>query len=45
MKLDSEGEVVAQVRYPFANHEWIEYMIEDREGNIVVVSADDLPPN
>ena len=45
MKLDSEGEIVAQVRYPATSYEWVEYIIEDREGNIVIVTADDLPPN
>ena len=44
MKIDSEGEIVAQIHFPFANYEWIEDIWEDLEGNIILLTADDLPP-
>ena len=45
VKLDPQGNIVANVQYAFSNYEWVEEIFLDLEGNIVIVSGDDIKPD
>lgn len=33
------------MKYEFANYEWVDDVVLDRDGNYIILTNDDLPPN
>lgn len=33
------------MQFPLEEYEWVEDIIEDKDGNIVILTGDDLPPH
>ena len=44
MKLDSQGNIVTQLKYSVPYEEDVEDIVIDRDGNYVVFNNDEFPP-